>query len=221
MANTERLAAVLARQQNPTRNTTSPNSTAVRSDPYPNLSTAERHPDIPANYLRFPLSSFDQQSQTASWLKDPTWSLYIAGGLGSGKSCLAAAILMEHRLDHHLETINEGYFVIHVRGRFVTPYSFTSVVRSLDAQRHIYEQWRTNRGPLVLDDVGSARDTPHVTEQLLHLLQYRYDHQLKTIITANLSVAQFAKHVDPRVASRLQEGRIMHLGDNDRRRPKA
>jgi hypothetical protein len=107
---------------------------------------------------------------------------------------------------------------IHVKGRFVSPYSFTNVVRALDAKHHIYEAWRTNRGPLVLDDVGSARDTPHVTEQLLQLLQYRYDHQLKTIITANLSVNQFAEHVDPRAASRLQEGLLVSLGDTDRRR---
>jgi hypothetical protein len=124
---------------------------------------------------------------------------------------------MEHRLDHPQETINEGHFVIHVRGRFVCPYNFTNVVRALDSKRHIYDEWRTNRGPIVLDDVGSARDTPHVTEQLLHLLQYRYDHQLKTIITTNLILERFAEHVDPRAASRLQEGAMIDMGNLDRR----
>jgi len=192
------------------------------------------HPDIPPNYRRFPLSSFEQCDGARAWLEDPrSWSYYIAGGLGSGKSCLAAAILVEYRtkLTQSVEVRDRRYefpptaesqaaisnfHQVRIDGGFVGPYVLADGIR--DWSNPQYRRWRENRGPLVLDDIGAVRDTPHVTEQLLHLLQYRYDHQLKTIITANLSVAQFAKHVDPRAASRLQEGAMIDMGDIDRRR---
>ena len=179
----------------------------------------QEHSDIPHVYLKYSLQDFDQCEHAKAWLDAPdSWCYYITGGLGTGKSCLAAAMLIDYRRTHTEEAVTEGYRIIHLRGRFIPPYTFADVVRTLDQKRLTYEKWRDNRGPLVLDDVGSVRDTPHVSERLLHLLQHRYDHRHKLIVTTNMSVADFATHVDARAASRLQEGAMVHMGNVDRRR---
>ena len=99
------------------------------------------------------------------------------------------------------------------------PYLFTRVAKDFTASGHIWRYWLGTE-LLILDDVGSARATGWITEQLLHLLEQRYDYQRPTIITTNMSLQGFAEHVDPRAASRLAEGGQMNLGNVDARRKK-
>lgn len=165
--------------------------------------------DIPERYRRYSLDDFlaPVRCKVMEFLSEPLcWSMFMSGGLGSGKSTLAAAALL-----HVRKTIYDK------EGRFVPPYVFARVVRNFDGEQGTLDQWFKTR-LLVLDDVGATRDTEHLTEKLLHLLQHRYDHLLKTIITSNLSIADFAAHVDPRAASRLQEGAMLDLGTVDQRR---
>jgi DNA replication protein DnaC len=174
------------------------------------------NPDIPPKHLKYALESFKPEiwKNIYNWLTDSEeWSMYITGGLGSGKSCLVAALL-----DRYRRLLRYGN-PPQLRGRFVPPYVFTRIAKAFTNSGHIWNMW-IHTELLVLDDVGSARDTGWVTEQLLHLLEQRYDYQRPTILTSNMSLQDLSEHVDPRAASRLAEGGQMNLGNVDARRKK-
>jgi len=179
-----------------------------------------RNRDIPPIYQRV-LTEFDSTlaKQALEWFDSPDqWSLYVTGALGSGKTCFVAALLMKWR-ETHPDEMHDG--IVYSRAPqcfFVAPYTLSREIRSLGDEDTVYDHWQKGRGLLVLDDVGALRSTPHLTERLVNLLQYRYDYQLKTIVSSNLLISQIANHVDPRTASRLQEGVMVTLGKIDRRR---
>lgn len=174
----------------------------------------DQNSDIPLvyRYTNYAMISFNRANPEAErtankWIGNRfgAWSLFVTGANGVGKTCYAAKILMEIRKQFPMSI-----------SAFITPEAFTRVARQLDQGDVVFEQW-TRGNPIVLDDIGAARATPHVTEKLVHLLMNRYENRKKTIITTNMTVSEFAHHVDPRIASRLQEGMMLHMGGKDLR----
>lgn len=83
--------------------------------------------------------------------------------------------------------------------------------------------WRRCRGTqlLVVDDLGGeyVDDKGFRIAQVNGLVDYRYGHKLKTIITTNLDWATFASTYRDRVADRIKEsGRWVNLGGESIRR---
>lgn len=70
---------------------------------------------------------------------------------------------------------------------------------------------------LVLDDLGAGKTTDWVTEQVMRLVDHRYNTRLATIYTSNLMPAQLAGILDARIASRLQAADVILLAGDDRR----
>lgn len=168
---------------------------------------------------RYRFRTLEDFSETAGqyaqqFLEGAAWSLYLHGVLGTKKTSLAAAILRAWR-DKQLpmsdRPANRG-------GIFLPIYAATKELRSTTGGYNVTLWERTPL--LVIDDIDSARNTPHVSEQLLHLIERRYDNELKTIITSALTPTQLAEHFDARIASRLQEGLILDLGETDFRKQK-
>lgn len=182
---------------------------SVLSDPYYQPWT---HDDLPERYLAHAFCDFAPgiRHRVQTFLEGPAWSLYLFGAAGTKKTSLAIAALVELR--RALKPPRDRI------GTFVPAYTFARQARKMVESRNDQAVANWRKAPLlILDDLGANRDTPHVTETLLFLLEERYDHERKTIITTNLSLEGFAKHLDPRVASRLQEGMILDLGDTDAR----
>jgi len=182
---------------------------SVASDPY---YQPWPHADLPQRYLVHSFGEFSPviQGEVHAFLEGPAWSLYLYGAAGTKKTSLAIAALVDLRraLPPPQDRI----------GVFVPAYTFARQARRMVESRNDQAILRWRTVPLlILDDLGANRDTPHVTETLLFLLEERYDHERKTIITTNLTLEQFAQHLDPRVASRLQEGMILDLGEVDAR----
>jgi DNA replication protein DnaC len=162
-------------------------------------------------YARWELKDFPQGivDDVYAWLGSPSWCLCLLGGLGTRKSSLAGATLKAWRRRHPDP--------LKPMAQFVSMERLSQAARDFDRGKPDIDAWRTGK-MLVLDDIGSARNTPHVTETLLHLLLHRYDWELPTIITGNLSLDQIGAQVDERLASRLREGRIIELAGGDRRK---
>ncbi len=126
------------------------------------------------------------------------WMLFT-GTYGTGKTHLAAAI-GNHRLE-------QGDAVM-----------FTTVPDLLDHLRASfgysseggYDETFTrmrNVDLLILDDLGVENPSPWAQEKLFQLLDHRYSHRLKTVVTTN----QELEDIDPRIRSRVMDNFISRM----------
>ncbi len=143
--------------------------------------------------------------------KENGWGLYLCGGVGTGKTHLAVAVLNE---------------LIH---RKKVPSLFVTVPELLDNLRGAYndpgrnlDEWMdtvTNADLLVLDDLGSERPTEWVQERIFVIVNHRYREALPTIFTSNIGPKDLADQLGKRTASRIiamcKEG--IELGGQDHR----
>jgi DNA replication protein DnaC len=127
--------------------------------------------------------------------KEEGKGLYLCGGVGTGKTHLAVAVLNEV-----------------VRKKRV-PSLFVTVPEFLDNLREAYnkpgrdlDEWMDavqNADFLVLDDLGSERVTVWVRERIFVIVNHRYREQLPTVFTSNVGPKDLAELLGERTASRI------------------
>jgi DNA replication protein DnaC len=140
------------------------------------------------------------------WTPTDGTGLFLRGGVGSGKTYTACAILK----DEAMRTRKLGMFA--------------NVTKLLDAIRDSY-----SAGPdplptladttlLVLDDVGVERVSEWAQERFYLLVNERYNAMRSTIYTSNIGLEDVARLYGERVASRIAETCIIvKLDAPDRR----
>ena len=132
----------------------------------------------------------------------PEGWLVLMGGVGSGKTHLAYAVVAE-RLARKRPTF------------------YGSVPEVLDALRRGFDgnaglaydkRLATMQGVdlLVLDDLGTEHQTPWVAEKMFQLVNYRYTRRLPMIVTTNLVVTK-GEGMDPRIRSRLLDRQLCEV----------
>ena len=132
-------------------------------------------------------------AEAKKFARDPRGWLVLVGGVGRGKTHLAAAIANE--------VLAGG-----------SPCLFTVVPELLDHLRSTFAPGSDIRYDelfeqvkivplLVLDDLGTENATPWAEEKLYQIINYRYNNRLPTVITTNRSLGS----IDPRIASRMQD----------------
>jgi len=128
--------------------------------------------------------------------QEPVGWLVLLGLPGTGKTHIAAAIANDRRAQG-----GTAYFI--------TAPDLLDYLRSAYAPDSkvsydkVFEAVRT--APLlVLDDLGAQSGTPWAQEKLFQLLNYRYNAELPTVITSNLTL----KEHDPRIESRMLDPRL-------------
>ncbi len=141
---------------------------------------------------------------------NPDGWLIFEGGLGCGKSHLAAAIANQRE--------NAGDTVVfsivpdlldHLRAAFA-PTSELTYDKLFELVRGAHL--------LVLDDLGSENGTAWATEKLFQLINHRYINRLPTVITTNI---RLMSHMDERIRSRLSDiglVRSLHIEAQDYRK---
>jgi len=128
--------------------------------------------------------------------KEPDGWLVFQGENGCGKTHLAAAIV-----NFRYQNKKPALFVVvpdfldHLRSTF-QPESKTSYDRLFESVK--------NTPLLVLDDFGKQSTTPWAQEKLYQVINYRYNAQLSTVITTNLSTEE----IDSPIASRFVDPKI-------------
>ena len=202
-------------------------ATGIPSRPQPEsmtilLAASQRHAGpairdsmIPREYLRFDIRDFDKDgcNLARDFLLGSETILLLYGGTGSRKSTLAAAILRIWREAGFGFTTDPDCRDDH--GMFLPGYEAAKMFRTFDDPNVTEKVLRVERTKfLVLDDFGAGRQTPHVTEQLVFLIQERYDWQRKTIVTSNLGPDEIAS-IDDRVMSRMAQGLVKDCGSWD------
>lgn len=121
-------------------------------------------------------------------------SLMILGGVGSGKTHLAAAIsncLIDRGIPVLFGTFSDH--LEHIREEF----DHTGLRKYLSQMK--------STPMLVLDDLGKEKKTEWSQQILFDVINYRYEHLLPTIITSNFNVDELGSYVGKAVFSRLFE----------------
>ncbi len=134
--------------------------------------------------------------QAMNFAQEPRDWLVIAGATGRGKTRLAAGIGNYCR-----EAGMRVMFVVvpdlldHLRSSY-DPQNARGFDSLLDRVR--------NMPLLILDDLGSQSGTPWAAEKLFQIVNHRYNAQLPTVFTTNLTV----KEIEPRLATRLTDPKV-------------
>lgn len=125
--------------------------------------------------------------------------LLAHGSYGAGKSAASVAVAAE--------LIAEGV---------VSQATFVPAPEMLDRLKSTFDRGAHERTAevldelydvplLILDDLGAERRSEWATETLTSLLNSRYDHELRTIITTNLTPAELGAHLGERAMWRIAE----------------
>jgi len=127
------------------------------------------------------------------------WAMVLAGGVGTGKTSLAAA-LMDEWAWHHASV------------RYFTERDLYREIRSAwakGAQRTEEEVLRMlihKIDLLVIDDLGTGSDTDGEKGHLYDVLDGRYGERQLTLICSNLSRKELASYLGTRLYDRLRDG---------------
>jgi len=121
--------------------------------------------------------------------------LYFCGGVGTGKTHLAVAVMNE------------------LMAKKRVPSLFVTVPEFLDNLREAYmipgrdlDEWMDtvkNADVLVLDDLGTERPTEWVRERLFVVVNHRYREALPTLFTSNIGPENLPAQLGERTASRI------------------
>lgn len=121
--------------------------------------------------------------------------LYLGGGVGTGKTHLAVALMneliREKRVPCLFVTIPE--LLDNLRGTYDDPN------RDIDDWMEAVK----NADFLVLDDLGSEKATAWVQERLFVIINHRYLESLPTVITSNTRPINLPRQLGERTASRI------------------
>ena len=156
-----------------------------------------------------PVSAFPFPWRAAAFRlwRGEVWSLYLHGAVGTGKTCFAEAIMRRWREEKWI-------------GYLVPPDLLQKQVFDFDTWKMDWREIYGTTPMLILDDIGAHREG-WLGEQVALVLGRRHREGLRTVLTSNLDLAGLAEAVDPRVASRLQEGEIINTGTKDLRKGQA
>lgn len=144
-----------------------------------------------------------QLNEMANWLTTPSSSfgILLCGGCGNGKSTMLKAFQQLLNYLHVPKPYNDG----------------TNGIQIVDAKyiaylcKNNYEAYRKliSVDMLGIDDLGTepseVMDYGNVYTPVIDLLTKRYEEQLFTIITTNLTPQQIREHYGERIADRLNE----------------
>lgn len=121
--------------------------------------------------------------------------LTLVGEYGCGKSHLAIAAVQE-RLDKG----DWGWFIS--SGRLLDRWRSWFDDKEIDVTEGFQFDCQV-KSLVVVDDLGSERGTEWATERLTMFLDYRYGHNLPTIVTTNYIQGALAQKSGGRIADRV------------------
>lgn len=159
----------------------------------------------------------------ARWLTEDhtTFGLYLCGNKGNGKTTLVKAIKSLYEYSHSDEMYkaggpDEAFRIVSAKDLVHYAKAYASGKGSGDYTTYISLR---GSGILCIDDMGAEpRDAMQYGEYInavMDVVYYRYEHQMCTMATSNLSASEISGYYDERFADRLKEMmQIINFGND-------
>lgn len=143
---------------------------------------------------------------------DDLQGLFITGPVGAGKTVLAAKLTMDYIKEVCItnEIVDAGFITVpnilrNLRAVYSGHLTEKEVMRPLEETR-----W------MVLDDLGVEKTSEWNLQILYELINTRYENNLVTIFTSNLSLDDIAQKLGDRIASRISGmAKVLELAGQD------
>lgn len=123
----------------------------------------------------------------------PGW--YVFGGVGRGKTHLAAAICR-----HQASRGRSARFLS--SARLLETIKLTFEAESREEARYTLKRYE-EADVVVIDDLGAERATEWAETELTRWIDGFYEREAALVVTSNLDIDQLGKHLGARIASRV------------------
>lgn len=148
----------------------------------------------PKRFQEADLSQFNPEVRDElHFLSDARKTFMIYGPVGTGKTHAAWAVANAVGLDN-IKYMNLVEALANLRRSFD--------LRSGDMFLDFADTAQYGRY-LLIDDLGVEKPTEWALETIYGLINHRYEHELPTIFTSNLSLGELSEHLGDRIASRI------------------
>lgn len=122
-------------------------------------------------------------------------SCFITGKVGRGKTVLMSGMVKELlRESKRIKWIIYSDFILGLQSSYrneaIDPYDMISEIAKY-------------QGILCVDDMGAEKLTDFVRQTTYHIINFREQYTLQTLITSNFSLAEIDEQIDSRVSSRI------------------
>ena len=132
----------------------------------------------------------------------------LGGGVGSGKTFIVAALVnqfcelwLKKVTDYEKSEAVAGRLKAKAPIRFI---SHIELLESLKSNSELITKYKKAK-IFVIDDLGAARNTEWAEERLFEIIDFRYNEELPTIFTTNLTSEELKEKISNRIYDRLLE----------------
>ena len=142
------------------------------------------------------------------WAKNPS-SLFIHGGVGSGKTHFCIAIIRQAFKE--MKIFQAEFFV----GTSLDSEGLEAI-KSDSGDRQFLKKFKEVEF-LFIDDFGRETRSERLSRQYFDIINHRYSNEMPTIISSNLNLKEVANRSEEAIASRMQEWKLIEMTGKDAR----
>lgn len=150
--------------------------------------------------------------------KNDTRGLIISGDPGTGKTYFLMAAINELFINHKMKN-DPNHFVYSSEESLFSQLKSLMDYNNSGVETHRIISWMQKCQILFYDDLGASisSERPWGRDVLFQIINHRYENNLTTFLTTNLSSVEMRERIGPRTADRINDMHKVMLGGCSKR----